>query len=102
MGSACRLSDLSPLGGVRIAYLRLDKSLLVEVEKALINWFQPPLNRRSINPVRERDYSTIGCSKEQRKTWRHHCKRLGLTDTQLFDLLLPALKQIKGVPHADR
>jgi hypothetical protein len=39
-----RLFDLKLIGGVRIAYLMLDQSLLNEVEKALINWFDPPLN----------------------------------------------------------
>jgi hypothetical protein len=42
-----RRFDLEMIGGVKIAYLMVDKSLLNEVEKALINWFDPPLNIRN-------------------------------------------------------
>jgi hypothetical protein len=36
--------DLALMGGVRIAYLETDCDLLPEVEKALIQYFKPPLN----------------------------------------------------------
>jgi hypothetical protein len=39
-----RRNDLELIGGIRIAYLMLDEFLLSEVERALINWFDPPLN----------------------------------------------------------
>ncbi|WP_051039768.1 helix-turn-helix domain-containing protein [Synechococcus sp. PCC 7336] len=39
-----RLNDLSKGTGVRIAYLEVDADLLDEVEAALIEWFDPPLN----------------------------------------------------------
>lgn len=40
-----RYTALSGMGGVKIAYLFVDApELLLEVEKALIQWFQPPLN----------------------------------------------------------
>jgi hypothetical protein len=36
--------SLESIGGVRIAYLALDADLLADVEAALIEWFNPPLN----------------------------------------------------------
>lgn len=39
-----RLSDLTPLNGVRIAYLSTDADLLDSVEAALIESLDPPLN----------------------------------------------------------
>jgi hypothetical protein len=39
-----RHDDLVQMTGVRIAYLNLDADLLPVVEKALIEWFNPPLN----------------------------------------------------------
>lgn len=37
--------DLAMIGNVRIAYLECSADLLLEVERALIAWFLPPLNR---------------------------------------------------------
>lgn len=40
-----RLSQLEVMEGVRIAYLSVDNpDLLPEIERALIEWFAPPLN----------------------------------------------------------
>lgn len=41
-----RYGDLSRIGGIRIAWLNVSSpDLLPEIEKALIKWFRPPLNR---------------------------------------------------------
>lgn len=37
--------ELGKMLDVRIAYLETDIDLLSEIEQALINWFQPPLNK---------------------------------------------------------
>ena len=92
-----QLGDLSLLSGVRIAYLSLDGSLLVEVEKALISWFKPPLNKRLIVFCSKSNNATITCTKAQRKIWRQHCHRLGVTDAQLLSHVLPMLDQLVGV-----
>lgn len=42
---------------VRIAYLAVDADLLPQVEAALIEWFQPPLNRPSGLQPREAMYN---------------------------------------------
>lgn len=43
--------QLSTMNGTRIAYLSVDNpDLLREIEKALIEWFQPPLNTSYPNP----------------------------------------------------
>lgn len=40
-----RRAELAEMGGVKIAYLSVDTvGLLPEIEKALIEWFDPPLN----------------------------------------------------------
>lgn len=52
-----RYEDLKQIGGVRIAYLFVDTpELLIEIESALISWFQPPLNifGRPSRPKRSR------------------------------------------------
>lgn len=44
-GNHHKYHDLTGIGGVRIAYLFVDSpELLPNIEKALIQWFQPPLN----------------------------------------------------------
>lgn len=43
---------LSSSNGVRIAYLPVDADLLISVEAALIQWFDPPLNRVAL-PAKE-------------------------------------------------
>lgn len=46
-----RYEQLSNLGGVRIAWLEVsDLELLPEIEKALIDWFQPLLNGSACLP----------------------------------------------------
>ena len=40
-----RFDSLSGMGGVRISYIQLDADLLANVEAALIEWFDPPLNK---------------------------------------------------------
>lgn len=42
-----RYRALSPMQGVRIAYMHVDPDLLPQVEAALIEWFNPPLNGRN-------------------------------------------------------
>lgn len=37
--------DLESIGGVRIAYLVVEESMIEEIEQALIAWFMPPLNK---------------------------------------------------------
>lgn len=45
-----RYKDLASLDGVRIAYLFVDSpELLPEIEAALIQWFDPPLN--AVQPI---------------------------------------------------
>jgi len=39
-----RYARLAGMDSVKIAYLTLDSELLLEVEAALIKWFDPPLN----------------------------------------------------------
>lgn len=39
-----RYKRLATLNGVRIAYLSVDADLMADVERALIVWFNPPLN----------------------------------------------------------
>jgi DNA-binding Xre family transcriptional regulator len=44
-----RTRKLKTVDGVRIAYLTIDSvELLPEIEKALIEWFTPPLNKESL------------------------------------------------------
>jgi DNA-binding Xre family transcriptional regulator len=38
--------ELGAIGGVKISYLDCDTTLLNDIEKALIDWFDPPLNSR--------------------------------------------------------
>ncbi len=46
-----RYHQLEKMGDVKIAYLSVDSpELLYEIEKALIEWFQPPLNINYLNP----------------------------------------------------
>ena len=40
-----KFSELTSIGNVRIAYLCMDVDILPSVERALIEWFQPPLNK---------------------------------------------------------
>lgn len=48
-----RLSQLEELSDVRIAWLEVsDRSLLLEIEKALIHWFKPLLNRRRVRKIK--------------------------------------------------
>jgi len=42
-----RYRALSPMQGARIAYMHVDVDLLPQVESALIEWFNPPLNGRN-------------------------------------------------------
>lgn len=39
-----RYQDLLSLGGVRISYMPVEPELIDAVERALISWFEPPLN----------------------------------------------------------
>lgn len=43
-----RYEDLSVMSGVRISYLFVDSEVIDATERALISWFNPPLNRRKI------------------------------------------------------
>ena len=43
-GAHEKLAPLQSIEGVRLAYLKVDRDLLHEVEQALISWFEPPLN----------------------------------------------------------
>ncbi len=52
-----RQSQLEQIGGVRIAYLSMPAGLLDEVENALIDWFDPPLNSSFL----ERHRSDVKC-----------------------------------------
>lgn len=54
--------ELALLGGVRIAYLALDASLLPEIERAMITHFCPPLNQ----PISD----SLPASHAERKTRR--------------------------------
>ena len=42
--------DLALIGGIRIAYIESDADLLPEIERALIAYFHPPLNRLCREP----------------------------------------------------
>ena len=44
-----RCGQLNAIGGITIAWLTLDSpELLVDIETALIKWFNPPLNRSEV------------------------------------------------------
>ena len=103
-----RKKMLLAMGGVRIAYVSVDPSLLSEVEKALIQWFAPPLNNTPIPCLRSpRRHSgdsarvslgnraTISGTVEQIKIWRAKRDQLGVTDAELLRHILPMLDQIK-------
>jgi predicted DNA-binding protein len=48
-----RLSQLEELPDIKIAWLEVsDHSLLLEIERALIHWFKPSLNRRRVRKIR--------------------------------------------------
>lgn len=50
-----RLSHLAKLSGVRLAWLEVsDASLLPEIEQALIQWFNPPMNGSSVGTKKPR------------------------------------------------
>ncbi|NET61300.1 MAG: hypothetical protein F6K47_35790 [Symploca sp. SIO2E6] len=44
-----RLNEFNEIGGIKIAWLEVnDESLLNEIEQALIEYFDPPLNNRAV------------------------------------------------------
>lgn len=42
-----KYSELSKIGNIRISYILMDEDLLDESERALIQWFHPPLNQKT-------------------------------------------------------
>jgi hypothetical protein len=64
-----RKLQLEQIGGVKIAWIELsDENLLSEIEKALIEWFDPPLNRR-FAVVRCKN-ETINLPKVSKACWK--------------------------------
>lgn len=50
-----RYKQFHEMGGIKIAYLQMtDSKMLAEVEAALINWFQPPLNGSPVVGVKKK------------------------------------------------
>lgn len=101
-----RYAALSSMGEVRIAYLFVDApELLPEVEKALIQWFQPPLNYID-NPTNLTRLKTERTKAEQYKTSDIEMITVGHPDAELLKVFLhkqekQALKDLaakQGIP----
>ena len=58
-----RLPDLKKIEGVRVAYLHIDQpSLLPQIEQAMIEWFNPRLNKTSVATAKQKRLSLKGFS----------------------------------------
>jgi hypothetical protein len=83
-----RNEELSDIGGVRIAYLTVDRDLLCEVEKALIQWFNPPLNgsraSRANKEGRKTGYVPMQVPKDFHALLQDEAKRRGMNMTVLL------------------
>lgn len=65
-----RKYQLEQIGGIKIAWIELsDETLLSEIEKALIEWFDPPLNRR-FAVVRCKTNETINLPTVSKVRWK--------------------------------
>jgi DNA-binding XRE family transcriptional regulator len=79
-GGHHKLKELALLSGVRLAWLEItDLKLLDGIEKALIEWFKPPLNGRS--SFRE------GRFLRQGKLYERLRERAGLTQREIGEVL---------------
>ncbi len=85
--------DLSRIGNIRIAWLEMsDPRLLPQVEVALIDWFNPPLNRE-LYGFRLTDYNNRKAVQNSRVKIR--CRLQDLLDAQ--ELTRSALAQETGL-----
>ncbi|WP_243146794.1 GIY-YIG nuclease family protein [Scytonema sp. UIC 10036] len=84
-----RKRQLEQIGGVKIAWIEVsDKTLLPVIEKALIDWFDPPLNRR---------FAVVRCNTNDKESpplvtkvlWklREVMKQRGITNKAIADEL---------------
>lgn len=105
-----RYGQLKKIGGVKIAYFDSPVELLDEIEQALINWFQPPLNTSSIKrdgktkgirvkQVREVEIDGLGERIKQArlaiapiKSLEQICDEVGVSRTYWYDIEKETLK----------
>lgn len=92
------------MGDIRIAYMTMDESLLLlsDVESALIDWFDPPLNRSEV-PARET--VSRGCQplsdkklavrlpEEELSILTQYCEENSRTQTEVIRAYIRSLKR---------
>ena len=81
-----KLKELESIGGIRISYLSLDCDLLTDVEKALIRWFNPPLNKILTTP--ERKYYTLRLCPELKNRVDHWAVERGCRPCDVINDLI--------------
>lgn len=84
-----RYSELSDLGGVRIAWLEVSApKLLPEIEKALIEWFRPPLNGADCPSLGGKPRVTISLEPEIYQWLSERAEKEGRSTSNLAAFLL--------------